>query len=151
VIATSSSDDKLRRLVAIGADDTINYRQREDWDKVVLYLTDRHGVDHVIEVGGSGTLQRSASAVRVGGHIALIGALDTSGEFNPVPILMKGIRVHGIFIGSRAMFEEMNAKIAETDLRPVVDRVFEFDQVKEALTHMETGLHFGKIVVRIGG
>jgi len=116
----------------------------------VLEATGGYGVDHVIEVGGVGTLQRSVNAVRVGGHVALIGALDTNGAFNPVPILMKGIRLQGIFIGSRAMFEEMNAKIAETELMPVIDRIFDFGEVKEALRHMESGLHIGKVVVRIG-
>src|SRR4030095_10695479 len=98
-----SSDEKLEKVRQLGADETINYREREDWDEAVLELTDGRGVDHVIEVGGTGTLQRSVQAVRVGGHIALIGALDTLGEFNPIPIFMKGIRVQGIFIGSRTM------------------------------------------------
>ena len=149
VIATSSSDEKLAKARDIGADETINYRVSEAWDKTVLDLTDGRGVDHVVEVGGAGTLQRSVKAVRVGGHIALIGALDTSGEFNPIPIFMKGIRMQGIFIGSRAMFEEMNAKIEETQATPVIDRTFGFDEAAEALRYMESGSHFGKIVVRI--
>lgn len=149
VIATSSSNEKLERVIQLGADETINYREREDWDKAVIELTGGRGVDHVIEVGGMGTLQRSVKAVRVGGHIALIGALNTTGEFNPIPIFMKGIRMQGIFIGSRQMFEEMNAKIETSGLKPVIDRVFEFDQAKEALRYMESGSHFGKIVVRI--
>ena len=150
VIATSSSDEKLERVKQLGADETINYRDNEDWDKYVLELTGGRGVDHVVEVGGTGTLQRSVKAVRVGGHIALIGALNTTGEFNPIPIFMKAIRVQGIFIGSRTMFEEMNAKIEASGLKPVIDRVFGFDQAKEALRYMESGSHFGKIVVKIG-
>ena len=149
VIATSGSDDKLDRIKQIGADETINYRTTPDWDKAVLELTDGIGVDHVIEVGGAGTLQRSVKAVRVGGHIALIGALDATDEFNPIPIFMKAIRVQGIFIGSRRMFEEMNAEIAASGVKPVIDRTFEFDQAREALEYMESGSHFGKIVVRI--
>lgn len=149
VIATSGSDDKLARIKQLGADETINYKTTPDWDKAVLELTDGIGVDHVIEVGGTGTLQRSIKAVRVGGHIALIGALDTSGEFNPIPIFMKAIRVQGIFIGSRRMFEEMNAEIAANSLKPVIDRTFEFEEVREALKYMESGSHFGKIVVKI--
>lgn len=149
VIASSSTNEKLERVKQLGPDETINYREREDWDKAVLELTNGCGVDHVIEVGGMGTLQRSVKAVRVGGHIALIGALNTAGEFNPIPIFMKGIRMQGIFIGSRQMFEEMNAKIEAADLKPVIDRVFEFDQAKEALRYMESGSLFGKIVVRI--
>ena len=150
VISTSSSDEKLEQVRQLGADEMINYRTREDWDKAVLELTDGHGVDHVVEVGGTGTLPRSVRSVRVGGHIALIGALDMAGEFNPVPIFMKGIRVQGIFVGSREMFEGLNAMIDESKMKPVVDRVFEFDQAREALKHMESGSHFGKIVIRIG-
>ncbi len=148
VIATSSSDEKLEKVRQLGADETINYRSREDWDKAVMELTDGRGVDHVIEVGGPGTLSRSVRAVRVGGHIALIGALDMAGEFNPIPVFMKGIRVQGIFVGSREMFEHMNSAIEEHKLRPVIDKVFEFGAVREALKYMESGSHFGKIVVR---
>lgn len=149
VIATSGSDEKIEKIKHLGADETINYKTTPDWDKTVLEMTEGRGVDHVIEVGGTGTLQRSVKAVRVGGHIALIGALDTSGEFNPIPVFMKGIRVQGIFIGSRRMFEEMNAEIAGMDLKPVIDRTFEFEQACEALKYMESGTHFGKIVINI--
>jgi NADPH:quinone reductase-like Zn-dependent oxidoreductase len=107
------------------------------------------GVDHVVEVGGAGTLPKSLRAVRLGGHIALIGVLSGGGEFNPMPILMKNVRVQGIFVGSRAMFEAMNRAIALHQLRPVVDRVFSFDEAAEALRHMERGAHFGKIVIRV--
>lgn len=148
VIATSSSDEKLERVRELGADETINYREDEDWDKAVLDLTEGIGVDHVIEVGGTGTLPRSVKAVRVGGHIALIGALDMSGDFNPVPIFMKGIRVQGIFVGSRQMFEDMNETMAAAKMRPVIDREFGFDEVRDALKYMQNGSHFGKIVVR---
>lgn len=150
VIATSSNDEKLARVRELGADDTINYRNSEDWDKAVLDLTDGRGVDHVIEVGGTGTLAKSVKAVRIGGHIALIGALDMAGEFNPIPIFMKGIRVQGIFVGSRAMFEDLNATIESAGLKPVVDRTFDFGEAREALTFMQSGAHFGKIVINIG-
>jgi len=149
VIATSSSDEKLERVRQLGADEVINYGTTPDWDKAVLELTGGSGVDHVVEVGGTGTLPRSVKAVRTGGHIALIGALDMSGEFNPVPVFMKSIRVQGIFIGSRRMFEEMNAKISTAELRPVIDRTFEFDEAPAALSYMRNGSHLGKIVVRI--
>ena len=148
VISTSSSDEKLERVRRLGADETINYRMCEDWDKAVLELTGGRGVDHVVEVGGMGTLARSVKAVRVGGHIPLIGALNMSGEFNPIPVFMKGIRVQGIFVGSRRMFEDMNKVIETARLKPVIDRTFEFDEVREALKYMESGSHFGKIVVR---
>ena len=149
VIATSSSNEKLEKVRRLGADETINYREREDWDKTVLEMTGGRGVDHVVEVGGAGTLARSVKAVRVGGHIALIGALDMAGEFNPIPVFMKGIRVQGIFVGSREMFEEMNAAIETNKLRPMIDKVFDFSEVRDALKYMESGTHFGKIVVRI--
>lgn len=149
VIATSSSDEKLARVRQLGADETINYRTREDWDKAVLELTGGRGVDHVVEVGGTGTLARSVKAVRVGGHIALIGALDMAGEFNPIPVFMKGIRMQGIFVGSRQMFEDLNAFLVKENIKPVIDRTFGFDEAKEALRYMESGSHFGKIVVKI--
>ncbi len=148
VIATSSSDLKLEKLRGLGADETINYRMREDWDRAVLELTEKRGVDHVIEVGGAGTLAKSINAVRVGGHIAMIGALDTEGTFNHIPIFMKAIRLQGIFVGSKAMFEEMNASIAQNNIKPVIDRTFEFGEIREALQYMKSGAHFGKIVVR---
>lgn len=150
VISTSSSDEKLARVKDLGADETINYRLREDWDKAVLDLTGGRGVDHVIEVGGTGTLARSVKSVRVGGHVALIGALDRAGEFNPVPVFMKGIRMQGIFVGSREMFTGLNSMIEKSKMKPVVDRMFEFDQAREALEYMASGSHFGKIVLRIG-
>lgn len=150
VIITSGSDEKLARASQLGADELINYRTDETWEKTVLDLTGGRGVDHVVEVGGTGTLAGSVKAVRVGGHIALIGALNMSGEFNPIPIFMKGIRVQGIFIGSRTMFEDLNTMIETSGTRPVVDKTFGFDEVAEALRYIESGSHFGKIVVRIG-
>jgi len=149
VIATSSSDEKLERVRELGADETINYRSNQDWDKTVIELTGGVGVDHIIEVSGTGTLPRSVKAVRTGGHIALIGALDMSGEFNSIPIFMKAIRVQGIFIGSREMFEDMNAKISAAELRPLIDRTFEFDDAAGAISYMQNGSHLGKIVVHI--
>ncbi|MGO9470694.1 MAG: zinc-dependent alcohol dehydrogenase family protein [Isosphaeraceae bacterium] len=149
VIATSSQDTKLQRALQLGASDGINYKTTPDWGKKVRELTAGLGVDHIIEVGGAGTLAASLRAVRLGGHIALIGVLSGAGEVNPMPILMKGVRVHGIFVGSRAMFEAMNRAIEVNQLRPVIDRVFAFDQAQEALKHLESGAHFGKVVIRV--
>lgn len=148
VIATSSSDDKLQRVRELGAADLINYKTTAEWGKKVRDLTGGRGVDHVVEVGGAGTLPQSIEAVRIGGHIALIGVL-TGGSFNPIPILMKNICVQGIYVGSRVMFEAMNAAIAVNGLKPVIDRVFPFDELPQALKHMESGAHFGKIVLKI--
>lgn len=148
-IITSSSNEKLNRTKELGADETINYRDREDWDSAVLDLTERRGVDHVVEVGGAGTVQKSLNAVKMGGHIALIGALSGGkGEISPVSILMKSIKMQGIFVGSHQMFEDMNRLICQHHLRPVIDKVYEFNQIKDALRCMENGEHFGKIVIK---
>jgi NADPH:quinone reductase-like Zn-dependent oxidoreductase len=150
VIVTSSSDDKLARALQFGGSDGINYKSTPDWDKRVRQLTGDVGVDHVVEVGGAGTLARSLRAVRPGGHISLIGILTGgSGEFNPLPILMKNVRAQGIFVGSREMFEAMNRAIALHQLRPVVDRVFSFHEARAALRYLESATHFGKICLRI--
>lgn len=149
VIATSSSDAKIQKLKELGAADTINYREREDWDKAVLELTDQAGVDHTVEVGGAGTLAKSINATRFGGHVAMIGALTGAAGFNPVTVFMKSVRLQGIFTGSKRMFEDMNKAISVNKLRPVIDRVFDFGEAREAVEYMESGSHFGKIVVRI--
>lgn len=149
IIATSSSDEKLEKVRELGADETINYKVREDWDRAVFELTDRKGVDHVIEVGGAGTLAKSVRAVRHAGHVAVIGVLSKGVDFDPTPILMKGIRMQGIFVGSREMFEDMNRVIEENSLKPVIDKIFSFDEVKEALRYLESGSHLGKIVVTL--
>lgn len=149
VIITSSSDEKLERAMELGADETVNYRDTESWDRKVLDLTGGLGVDHVVEVGGVGTLTRSVKSVRFGGHIALIGALATAGDFNLIPVFMKGIRMQGIFVGSREMFLEMNEFIEKADLKPVVGRQFGFDELKAAFEEMRSGSHFGKIVVTV--
>jgi NADPH:quinone reductase-like Zn-dependent oxidoreductase len=148
VIATSSSDAKLARVLEMGASDGVNYKSNPDWEKKVLELTGGVGVDHVVEVGGAGTLPRSLKAVRTGGTISLIGVLSGAGEVNPIPILMKNVRVQGIYVGSREMFEAMNRAVALHRLKPVVDRVFPFAEAREALRYMESAAHFGKIVIR---
>ena len=148
VIATSSSDEKLERAKGLGADETINYKQRPDWDKEVLSVTNKIGVDHVVEVGGQGTLAKSLNSARVGGHVCLIGVLASAGEFNPLSILMKSVRMQGIMVGSRKMFEDMNRAIEANRMKPVIDKVFAFEEAREALTYMESGSHFGKIVIR---
>ena len=149
VISTSSSDEKLAKLRAIGADEVINYRTREDWDAAVLELTGKEGVDHVVEVGGAGTLSKSVNSVKIGGHVALIGALTGAANFNPVSVFMKAIKLQGIFVGSRQMFEDMNKAISINKLEPVVDRVYAFDEAIAALKYMESGSHFGKVVVKV--
>src|SRR5690606_34334819 len=144
----SSDDAKLEKMRGLGADHLINYRETENWDKAVLEITGGRGVDHVVEVGGTGTLGRSANAVRHGGHIALIGALSGSGELDPVRIFMKSVRAQGIFVGSRKHFEDLNRAVSANAMKPVIDQTFDFEQVPEAMEHMRGGKHFGKIVVR---
>jgi len=149
VIITSSSDAKLQRACQLGASDGINYKTTTDWDRRARELTAGVGVDHVVELGGANTLGQSLKAVRMGGRISLIGVLaGAQGEVNPLPALMKNIRIQGIFVGSRSMFEALNRAIALNRLRPVIDRVFGFEEVREALRYMESGGHFGKICIR---
>jgi NADPH:quinone reductase-like Zn-dependent oxidoreductase len=147
----SSSDEKLQRANELGADHLINYNETPDWDKAILELTERRGVDHVVEVGGGGTIQKSLNAVRMGGHIAVIGALSGGqGEISPVSILMKLVKLQGIFVGSRQMFEQLNQLLClHNNIKPVIDRVFDFKEVKDALRYMESASHFGKIVVKV--
>ena len=150
VIITSSSDEKLARAKQLGAWATINYKTTPDWDKEVLRLTDGVGVDHISEVGGAGTLERSFKAVRIGGSIGLIGVLTGfSGQVDPMPVLRKGIRLQGVYVGSREMFEDMNRAMAIHKTKPVIDRVFPFSQAREALKLMESAAHFGKIVIAV--
>ena len=149
VIATSSSDEKLDRVQQMGVSDGINYKTTPNWDEQVWKLTDGIGVDHVVEVGGAGTLNKSLRAVRVGGQISLIGVLSgLSAEISTTHILHKSIRVQGIYVGSREMFETMNRAIAYPQMKPIVDRVFPFEQAREALSYLESGKHFGKICIR---
>ena len=149
VIITSGSDGKLARAKELGADETINYKTTPDWEKQVLALTHGRGVDLTVEVGGAGTFNKSVKATRRGGAIALIGVLAGAGEVNLMPVLMNGLRVQGIFVGSREMFQRMNAAIALHRLRPVVDKVFSFNEARKAYEMMASGAHFGKIALRI--
>jgi NADPH:quinone reductase-like Zn-dependent oxidoreductase len=149
VIATSSSDEKLARVRKLGADETINYTTTPEWEKEVLRLTEGAGVDHVVEVGGAGTLPRSINATRMGGLVSVIGVLSQGPGLDPMKILMKSLQVHGIFVGSRRMFEEMNRAISLGHLKPLIDKVFDFDQARAALEHLRSGAHFGKVVIRI--
>lgn len=150
VLITSGRDDKLNRALGLGAAAGVNYKTTPEWEKWARPQTSGAGVDLVVEVGGAGTLERSVRATRTGGRIALIGVLAGGSTFDPLPLMMKGITLRGIFVGSRAMFERMNEVMAKHAIRPVVDRVFAFDEVKEAFTHLEGGGHFGKVVVKFG-
>ncbi|HWO00252.1 MAG TPA: NAD(P)-dependent alcohol dehydrogenase [Blastocatellia bacterium] len=149
VIVTSSSDEKLARAKKLGADFGINYKTNPDWDKRAKELTGGLGVDHVIEVGGAGTFGKSLRAIKIGGHISLIGNLSgNSTEVNLVQILMQNVRIQGVLVGSRDCFEAMNRSITLHKLHPVVDRVFAFEEAPKAFEHMATGSHFGKICIK---
>jgi NADPH:quinone reductase-like Zn-dependent oxidoreductase len=148
VIATSSRDEKLERVRTLGADGVVNYKTTPAWDKRVRELTGGAGVDHVVEVGGAGTLPLSIKSVRTGGHIALIGVLS-GGEMDPRPLLMKSVRLQGIYVGSREMFEAMNRAIGASEMKPVIDRVFGFREIGEAIEYMSSGAHFGKVCLKL--
>lgn len=150
VIITSSSDEKLERAKKMGAHHGINYKETPDWDARVLELTGGAGVDHVVEVGGPGTLARSMNAVGFGGQVTMIGVLaGREGDTNPHGLMFKSARLQGIFVGSRSMFEGMNRAIEANQLQPVVGDVYEFGEARPALEHMAAGGHFGKIVIRV--
>ncbi len=147
VIATSSSDEKLERVRKLGPVEGINYASTPDWDQRVLELTDGVGVDHVVEVGGAGTLERSFRAARVGGTISLIGLLSGAAQVDPMPVLTKRLRVQGVYVGSRRMFEDMDRAIALHQMRPVIDRAYSLDEARDAFRLMESAGHFGKITI----
>jgi len=150
VIITSSSDEKLDRARAMGADYTINYRSRPDWEKRVHEITGGRGVDLTLEVGGAGTLSKTLRATCHCGHVSLIGVLSgIAGDVETAHILHKAVTIRGIYVGSRAMFAAMNHAITQHKLEPVIDRVFGFDDSPEALRYLESAQHFGKIVIRI--
>ncbi|MBH8555480.1 NAD(P)-dependent alcohol dehydrogenase [Nostocaceae cyanobacterium CENA357] len=150
VIVTSSSDQKLAQARELGADEIINYKITPDWEKQVYQLTNRIGVDHVVEVGGAGTLPKSLQAVRIGGRISLIGVLSGKGnEIDPMPILFKSLAMQGIYVGSREMFEAMNQAITQHQIHPIIDKNFAFTEAKEAYFYLKSAAHFGKVVIEM--
>jgi NADPH:quinone reductase-like Zn-dependent oxidoreductase len=150
VIVTSSSDEKLERARALGAWETINYVKTPDWARRALELTGGTGVDHVVEIGGLGTMEQSFAAARPGGRVSLIGVLTGfEARVNPHPAMLKGLCMQAIVVGSRAMFEDMNRGIAVAGMRPVIDRVFPFDEAREALRYLQGAGHVGKVVVSV--
>lgn len=145
VIATSGSAEKRDRLRALGADWVIDYSDTPDWGKLIAKAG---GVDHVVEVGGVGTLEQSLAAVRPGGQVSVIGVLTgLSGSVNLAPVLHKNLHMEGIYVGSRAMFGNMNLALAQAQLRPVIDVTFAAEEIQTALGFLESAAHFGKIVL----
>lgn len=150
VIATSSSDDKLKKAEELGADYTINYKAKPDWAKEVRKITKMQGADHIIEVGGAGTLEQSIRAVRMDGIISLIGILaGSSKELNLLPILMQNVRMQGILVGGREAFEDMCRAVAANGLKPAIDKTFGFVELQDSIRYLKSGSHFGKVVVSV--
>ena len=147
VIATSSSDAKLERAKKLGAAHGVNYKTTPDWDKAAVELTGGVGVDQVVEVGGAGTIAKSLGALRIGGKISMIGVLSGAADLNPMLIMGKRANVQGISVGSTQMFEAMNRAIAVARMKPVIDKVFPFEETPAAFRHMQSAQHFGKIVI----
>lgn len=150
VIITSSSDEKLARTRALGADETINYSTHPDWDKKVMEITGGRGADQVVEVGGIGTLQKSAQSLAFGGTITMIGGLTgRNGDFTTQTLTRKAGSLHGIYVGNRSMFEAMNRAIAHHRLHPVIDSVYKFENAPAAYSAMQAAGHFGKLAISI--
>lgn len=150
VLATTSSESKTARLRELGVHEVVNYRATPEWQREILRLTNGEGVDQIIETGGAGTLPRSIQAVKASGRISLIGMLTGfEGRIDPLPILVRNIHLEGTIVGSVAMFERMNRALETHRIKPVVDEVFEFDDASSALARLESGSHFGKLVIRI--
>jgi NADPH:quinone reductase-like Zn-dependent oxidoreductase len=152
VIVTSSSDDKLEKARSLGATDFINYSKDPNWDDKVKELTGGVGVDHVVEVGGGGTLPKSLNSVRAGGQVHMIGVLskpDSESNNVALQVLFKASLLRGVLVGSRGMFEAMNSALEVNKIHPVIDKVFSFDETKEAYKYLESQKHVGKVVIRI--
>ncbi len=149
VIVTSSSDEKLERARALGADELINYRSTPAWGKRAREITAGTGVDHVVEVGGQGTLPESLRAVRPGGTISMIGVLaGGTMDARLGLVVTRHVRLQGITVGNRDDFRAMARAMVQNGLHPVVDRVFAFDELHQALDYLASGRHFGKVCIR---
>ncbi|OJT06743.1 Zinc-type alcohol dehydrogenase-like protein [Trametes pubescens] len=151
VIVTSSSDEKLKLAKTLGAAHTINYKTTPGWDDEVLKITNGRGVDHILEVGGPGTIIKSVNAIRFGGTISVIGFVAGMGDASALPLLVlgKAAILRGILAGSRDQFEKMNRLITAVKLRPVIDRVYAFEDLREGYERMDSQAHVGKLVVKV--
>ena len=150
VIVTSSNEQKLVKAKLLGAAATINYKTNPLWHEEVMKLTNGAGADCVVEVGGAGTLKSSMLSLAYAGKIAMIGVLSGfTGDTSPHPVMLKGGNLHGIFVGNRAMFEQLNRAIEANDIHPVIDRVFDFSDTVQAFEYLQSQAHFGKVVINI--
>ena len=149
-LITSSSDAKLERARQLGANTTINYTTTPDWQEEVLRATGGDGVDIVVEVGGAGTLKKSLLATRMGGTVAIVGGVSGwAGDIDPFQMIRGARHVTGIYVGSLAMLEDLARFVALHRIKPVVDRVFPFDQARAAYEYLDSGSHFGKVVIAV--
>jgi NADPH:quinone reductase-like Zn-dependent oxidoreductase len=149
VIATTGDDGKIERLRKLGVNEIINYRATPNWDARVRELTAGRGADLVVEVGGPGSIATSIAAIRYCGHISVVGNLAGKATIDPGTLFAKRASMCGIQVGSRDMFEAMNRAIEVAKLEPVIDRVFDFADARAAYEHLESGKHFGKVVIRV--
>jgi NADPH:quinone reductase-like Zn-dependent oxidoreductase len=150
VIITSSSDEKLARAKTLGADETINYRSTPEWEKEVFRLTGKAGVDHVVEVGGQNTLDKSLASLAIGGQIHIVGGVSGfTAELSLFAVLGRAAVVRGIRVGSSEMFEAMNRALTLHKTKPVIDRTFDFHDAAAGYQYLQSGKHFGKVVISI--
>jgi NADPH:quinone reductase-like Zn-dependent oxidoreductase len=149
VIVISSSEDKLDRAKQLGAFAGVNYQKHPEWQREIERITNGRGVDHIVEIGGAGTLARSFQSLGFGGKVALIGFLAGSGDSNPYPLMMKGGSLHGVGVGNTKSFEEMLRAIQHNGIKPVIDKVFPFDQAPDAFRRLASGGFVGKIVIKV--
>ncbi|RMO90999.1 hypothetical protein ALQ33_200182 [Pseudomonas syringae pv. philadelphi] len=148
-IVISSSDEKIEKVKLLGATSTINYKTHPDWEDKVIEITDRKGADHVIEVVGGANLNRSLKAVKLSGTISFIGLIaGLSAPINTYHFVTKNVRIHGIESGSKQMFVDMNDFIEKHQIKPVVDKVFPYSEIGNALKYLESGAHYGKVVIQ---
>jgi NADPH:quinone reductase-like Zn-dependent oxidoreductase len=148
IVITSSSDEKLARAKQMGAHHGINYKATPDWEKAAVKLANG-GVDAVVEVGGPGTFGRSLGAIRPGGKVSMIGSLSAAIDISPTAIRARRANVQAISVGSTEMFEALNRAISVNKIKPVIDKVFAFDETPAAYRHLESGTHFGKVVISV--
>lgn len=147
-IIISSSNDKLGQAKKLGATHTINYRQQEEWQHEVMKITHNEGVDGVVEVGGAKTVNKALACLKRGGVMTVIGILSGISESIDLrPILMRQLRIHGVFVGSKALFMAMNRVIEHSQIKPVIDKTFGFNDAPAAFSYLESGAHFGKVVI----
>lgn len=148
VIITSSSEEKLKKARSLGADLTINYKSNSDWETTVHQMTEGKGVDVVVETVGGSNLGRSLAALRMGGHVSIVGLLDGfESKIDILSLIHQQATIRGLEVGGTHQFKEMNRAIEACNLHPVIDRIFPLEQIQEALSYLETGSHFGKVVV----